>query len=175
MSREQNWFALYWQFSTFYSWQKKVKGLSYFYVFKKIFLCMFSVCIKSFMLPFNNILVSPPHAQSQHFTFSKIKIDSQEKSAHNCCHQTKCAAASSCLNIFWPGQKICNSGSRSVIAACKISSSNVSNEASQSQSEYLMFLTGPVIVLHFPILEIKCFPTCLWMINVLTRSNLSWY
>ena len=39
---------------------------------------MFSVCIKSFMLHFNNILVSPPHAQSQHFTFSKIKIDSQK-------------------------------------------------------------------------------------------------
>ena len=41
VSREQNWFALYWQFSTFYSWQKKVKGHSYFYVFKKSFCACF--------------------------------------------------------------------------------------------------------------------------------------
>ena len=61
---------------------------------------MFFVCIKSFMLPFNNILVSPPHTQSQHFTFSKIKIDSQEKFAHYCCHQAKCAAASSELKLL---------------------------------------------------------------------------
>lgn len=67
------------------------------------------VCIKGFMFPYNNILVSSRPKSTLHI-FSKIKIDSQEKFAHYCFHQAECAAASSCLN-FDLDTKICNSGS----------------------------------------------------------------
>ena len=90
--------------------QRAKKGLCHNYVsfFNKTLLYV-CVCIKGFMFPYNNILVSSRPKSTLHI-FSKIKIDSQEKFAHYCFHQAECAAASSCLN-FDLDTKICNSGS----------------------------------------------------------------
>ena len=107
-----------------------------FFIKTLLYVC---VCIKGFMFPYNNILVSSRPKSTLHI-FSKIKIDSQEKFAHYCFHWPPPLA----LILTWT-QKSAILG-HAVIAACKISSRNVSNEACQSQFKPLMFLAVPVIV-----------------------------
>ena len=107
--------------------------------------CMFVFVLK--VSCFLTITSLSLHAQSQHFTFlAKLNVTAR-KNLHIIVFIRQSVRPPPLALILTWTQKSAILG-HAVIAACKISSRNVSNEACQSQFKPLMFLAVPVIVPH---------------------------